>query len=299
MSITRQPARYTHRVSSWALTRSAFISGSRPFLVDFGSRAPALSGGCLQHMGRHEDHPAAAGAAHYPRVQDSPAIICPDGATVPASCGETTPDHRRRRLRLCPGLRRRDPRGGASAGRRRGQRDGAARSGPGAVAGGRGGGWAPPRIAAKRLARSAAAALRGALRTAPRPHRRPPPLPRGPTAARACGGARRPVARPPGAIRQPSPPAPAALPRRLDPRSARRPPIRGRAGTAARAGAPGPMAASCPSGVTEWMVHPGHPDSGSGSGYDRGRGEDLELLLSIRSASAPSSRSAIGGTPSA
>lgn len=29
----------------------------------------------------------------------------------------------------------------------------------------------------------------------------------------------------------------------------------------------------------EWMVHPGHPDPGSGSTYDRGRGEDLEALL--------------------
>lgn len=29
----------------------------------------------------------------------------------------------------------------------------------------------------------------------------------------------------------------------------------------------------------EWMVHPGHPDPGSDSDYDRGRGEDLEALL--------------------
>ena len=36
-----------------------------------------------------------------------------------------------------------------------------------------------------------------------------------------------------------------------------------------------------PDGLTEWMVHPGHPDPGSGSGYDLGRGEDLALLLSL------------------
>ena len=36
-----------------------------------------------------------------------------------------------------------------------------------------------------------------------------------------------------------------------------------------------------PSGVRsiEWMVHPGHPDPSAGSGYDRGRGEDLAALL--------------------
>jgi len=32
--------------------------------------------------------------------------------------------------------------------------------------------------------------------------------------------------------------------------------------------------------IVEWMVHPGHPDPRSGSAYDRGRAEDLELLLS-------------------
>jgi predicted glycoside hydrolase/deacetylase ChbG (UPF0249 family) len=32
--------------------------------------------------------------------------------------------------------------------------------------------------------------------------------------------------------------------------------------------------------VVEWMVHPGHPDPASGSAYDGGRAEDLELLLS-------------------
>jgi predicted glycoside hydrolase/deacetylase ChbG (UPF0249 family) len=36
-----------------------------------------------------------------------------------------------------------------------------------------------------------------------------------------------------------------------------------------------------PPGITEWMVHPGHPDPGSGSGYDLAREEDLDLLLSL------------------
>ncbi len=36
-----------------------------------------------------------------------------------------------------------------------------------------------------------------------------------------------------------------------------------------------------PGGVTEWMVHPGHPDPESGSGYDQAREEDLDLLLSL------------------
>jgi chitin disaccharide deacetylase len=36
-----------------------------------------------------------------------------------------------------------------------------------------------------------------------------------------------------------------------------------------------------PPGVTEWMVHPGHPDPDSGSGYDLAREEDLDLLLSL------------------
>ena len=40
-------------------------------------------------------------------------------------------------------------------------------------------------------------------------------------------------------------------------------------------------AASGPPGVTEWMVHPGHADPSSGSSYDRGRVEDLELVLSL------------------
>lgn len=36
-----------------------------------------------------------------------------------------------------------------------------------------------------------------------------------------------------------------------------------------------------PAGVrfVEWMTHPGHPDPSCGSSYDRGRGEDLEVLL--------------------
>jgi hypothetical protein len=33
--------------------------------------------------------------------------------------------------------------------------------------------------------------------------------------------------------------------------------------------------------VSEWIVHPGHPDPGAASSYDRGRGEDLELLLAL------------------
>lgn len=36
-----------------------------------------------------------------------------------------------------------------------------------------------------------------------------------------------------------------------------------------------------PPGVSEWMVHAGRPDAASGSGYDRGRGEDLELVLAL------------------
>jgi predicted glycoside hydrolase/deacetylase ChbG (UPF0249 family) len=34
-------------------------------------------------------------------------------------------------------------------------------------------------------------------------------------------------------------------------------------------------------GVTEWFVHPGHPDPSAGSSYDAGRAEDLELLLGL------------------
>jgi chitin disaccharide deacetylase len=39
--------------------------------------------------------------------------------------------------------------------------------------------------------------------------------------------------------------------------------------------------AGLPPGVTEWMVHPGHADPGTGSGYDQAREEDLDLLLSL------------------
>jgi predicted glycoside hydrolase/deacetylase ChbG (UPF0249 family) len=40
---------------------------------------------------------------------------------------------------------------------------------------------------------------------------------------------------------------------------------------------------SGPPGVTEWMVHPGHADAASGSSYDAGRVEDLELVLRLAS----------------
>jgi predicted glycoside hydrolase/deacetylase ChbG (UPF0249 family) len=36
-----------------------------------------------------------------------------------------------------------------------------------------------------------------------------------------------------------------------------------------------------PPGITEWMVHPGHRDPESGSGYDIAREEDLDLVLSL------------------
>jgi hypothetical protein len=36
-----------------------------------------------------------------------------------------------------------------------------------------------------------------------------------------------------------------------------------------------------PAGVTEWAVHPGHPDPESGSDYDIARGEDLDLVLRL------------------
>ena len=36
-----------------------------------------------------------------------------------------------------------------------------------------------------------------------------------------------------------------------------------------------------PGGTTEWIVHPGTRDPESGSSYDRGREEDLELLLRL------------------
>jgi predicted glycoside hydrolase/deacetylase ChbG (UPF0249 family) len=34
-------------------------------------------------------------------------------------------------------------------------------------------------------------------------------------------------------------------------------------------------------GVTEWMVHPGHPTDDGDSAYDAGRGEDLRLLVEL------------------
>jgi predicted glycoside hydrolase/deacetylase ChbG (UPF0249 family) len=36
-----------------------------------------------------------------------------------------------------------------------------------------------------------------------------------------------------------------------------------------------------PSGVVEWMVHPGYADPGAGSSYDEAREEDLRLLLDL------------------
>lgn len=36
-----------------------------------------------------------------------------------------------------------------------------------------------------------------------------------------------------------------------------------------------------PTGVTEWMVHPGRRDPAAGSAYDAGREEDLRLLLEL------------------
>jgi hypothetical protein len=46
-----------------------------------------------------------------------------------------------------------------------------------------------------------------------------------------------------------------------------------------------------PAGITEWIVHPGRPDPGSGSRYDQARAEDLALLLELsREAPLVSSR---------
>jgi predicted glycoside hydrolase/deacetylase ChbG (UPF0249 family) len=41
------------------------------------------------------------------------------------------------------------------------------------------------------------------------------------------------------------------------------------------------MGGDGPSGVVEWMVHPGNADPTAGSSYDRGREEDLRLLLGL------------------
>jgi predicted glycoside hydrolase/deacetylase ChbG (UPF0249 family) len=54
-------------------------------------------------------------------------------------------------------------------------------------------------------------------------------------------------------------------------------------------------------GVTEWLVHPGHPDASAGSAYDGGRGEDLALLLELgdrgRWAERGISRCSLGRAP--
>jgi predicted glycoside hydrolase/deacetylase ChbG (UPF0249 family) len=42
-----------------------------------------------------------------------------------------------------------------------------------------------------------------------------------------------------------------------------------------------------PRGVSEWMVHPGKRDPGSGSAYDAAREEDLELVLRLRDVLLP------------
>lgn len=42
-----------------------------------------------------------------------------------------------------------------------------------------------------------------------------------------------------------------------------------------------PELEALPAGWTEWMVHPGRPGPGSGSNYDAGRGEDLEMLMAL------------------
>jgi predicted glycoside hydrolase/deacetylase ChbG (UPF0249 family) len=41
------------------------------------------------------------------------------------------------------------------------------------------------------------------------------------------------------------------------------------------------LSGALPWGTTEWIVHPGHSDAESGSSYDRGREEDLALLLRL------------------
>jgi YdjC-like protein len=48
--------------------------------------------------------------------------------------------------------------------------------------------------------------------------------------------------------------------------------------TESKQDAESPELKKLPDGVTEWMVHPGHPDSESGSSYDLARQEDLALL---------------------
>ncbi len=43
-----------------------------------------------------------------------------------------------------------------------------------------------------------------------------------------------------------------------------------------------PLLRDLPAGVTEWMVHPGYPDSDSGSEYDLARREDLDMVTRAR-----------------
>ena len=52
-----------------------------------------------------------------------------------------------------------------------------------------------------------------------------------------------------------------------------------------------------PPGLTEWMVHPGRPDPASGSSYDRGRAEDLDLLLSLGDRTAWQARGVVRAGP--
>lgn len=51
-----------------------------------------------------------------------------------------------------------------------------------------------------------------------------------------------------------------------------------------------------PAGVTEWMVHPGHPDPDAGSSYDGARREDLDLVLRVGPLLARDGRRATHGT---
>lgn len=44
---------------------------------------------------------------------------------------------------------------------------------------------------------------------------------------------------------------------------------------------PPPELTALPDGWTEWMVHPGYAAGASGSSYDAGREEDLEMLLGL------------------
>jgi chitin disaccharide deacetylase len=50
-----------------------------------------------------------------------------------------------------------------------------------------------------------------------------------------------------------------------------------------------------PRGVTEWMVHPGHPDPRSGSSYDTAREQDLDLVLRVNDNVARRARRATHG----